>query len=165
MTENTGEQKSEQNRDDHRRGVLVLHGPNLNLLGKREPEIYGTTSLSDIDEALGRTAEKLGLKLRCVHSNHEGTLIDEIQAASGWASGIIINAGAYTHTSIALRDAIAAADLPTVEVHITNVYAREEFRHTSLLAPVCSGQISGFGMYSYLLGMQALANIWEMGEA
>lgn len=150
--------------EDHRPGVLVLHGPNLNMLGKREPEIYGVTTLADIDEALCHAADKLGIRLRQVHSNHEGILIDEIQAARDWARGIIINAGAYTHTSIAIRDAIAAAELPTVEVHLTNIYAREEFRHHSLLAPVCEGQISGFGMFSYMLGLQAIAQIIQIAE-
>ena len=136
--------------------VLVLHGPSLNLLGQREPDVYGAATLADIDSSLRRLAEELGVKLRIVQSNHEGVLIDEIHRAVGWAGGILINAASYTHTSYALRDAIAAVAIPAVEVHLTNIYAREEFRHHSLIAPVCEGQICGFGPDSYLLGLRAL---------
>jgi 3-dehydroquinate dehydratase II len=136
--------------------VLVLHGPNLNLLGKREPGVYGTATLHDINAALQALAAELRVELRIVQSNHEGALVDEIHAAMDWAGGILINAGAYTHTSYAIRDAIAGVGIPTVEVHLSNVYAREEFRHHSVLAAVCRGQISGFGPQSYLLGLRAL---------
>jgi 3-dehydroquinate dehydratase-2 len=139
--------------------VLVLHGPNLNLLGHREQDVYGSDTLAEVNAALYTLAAELGLDLRIVQSNHEGALIDEIQRAMEWADGIVINAGAYTHTSYAIRDAIAAVALPTVEVHMTRIYARENFRHHSVIASVCQGQISGFGKESYLLGIRALREI------
>lgn len=139
--------------------LLALHGPNLNLLGQREPQIYGTFTLAEIDVMLQREAAELAIELRIVQSNHEGVLIDLIHEAGEWASGILINAGAYTHTSYALRDAIAAVGLPTVEVHLSNIYAREEFRRHSVIAPVCKGQIAGFGPNSYLLALRALLYI------
>jgi len=142
--------------------VLVLHGPNLNLLGKREPGVYGHRSLSEIDDALTEEATKQRVELRIVQSNHEGDLIDAIHAAIDRADGILINAGAFTHTSVALRDALAGMNLPAVEVHLSNIYAREEFRHRSLIAPVCVGQISGFGWRSYLLGLTALIDVLAM---
>jgi len=136
--------------------ILILHGPNLNLLGTREPEVYGRMTLKEIDRSLKEFANENGVQPRIVQSNHEGALIDAIHDAIGWADGIVINPAAYTHTSIALRDAIAGVDIPTVEVHLSNIHAREEFRRVSLIAPVCIGQISGFGWRSYLLGIEAL---------
>ncbi|MBE9050583.1 type II 3-dehydroquinate dehydratase [Nostocales cyanobacterium LEGE 11386] len=138
--------------------ILVLHGPNLNLLGQREPGIYGSSSLAEINRWLEEEALKFQAKIIPVQSNHEGVLIDAIHEALGNHQGILINPGAYTHTSVALRDAIAGVNLPTVEVHLSNIYRREDFRHHSYIAPVAIGQISGFGIQSYLLGLQALVH-------
>ncbi|MDY7021542.1 MAG: type II 3-dehydroquinate dehydratase [Cyanobacteriota bacterium] len=136
--------------------VLVLHGPNLNLLGQREPGIYGTVTLAKIDERLQQEGQLCQITVSCVQSNHEGVLVDAVHSALNQHQGLIVNAGAYTHTSVALRDAIAAVQLPTVEVHLSNIYRRESFRHHSYIAPVAIGQISGFGADSYILGLQAL---------
>lgn len=141
------------------KSVLVLHGPNLNLLGVREPKVYGTTTLAQIDAALKAEGEKLGLEVRTFQSNHEGALIDALHDARTWARGVIVNPGGYTHTSVALRDAISAINLPTIECHLSNTEAREEFRHRSLITPVCVGVIKGFGWQSYLLALQAMAHI------
>lgn len=139
--------------------ILVLHGPNLNLLGEREPEIYGRTSLKAVDAALVRLAAELGVRVRCRQSNHEGDLVDAIQDARRWARALIINAGGFTHSSVALRDAIAASRLPAVEVHLTNLHRREPFRRTSLIGEVAVGQIAGFGPESYLLALRAAAGL------
>ncbi len=138
--------------------ILVLHGPNLSLLGKREPGIYGTLTLAEINSQLEQEAQLLQVQVSILQSNHEGVLVDSIHAALGQYQGLLINAGAYTHTSVALRDAIAAVALPTVEVHLSNIYRREAFRHHSYIAPVAIGQISGFGPNSYRLGLQALVH-------
>lgn len=139
--------------------VLVLNGPNLNLLGLREPGIYGQTTLAEIEALVRDHVKPLGVEIDFRQSNHEGTLIDWIHQARETHRALVLNAGAYTHTSVALRDAIAGSGIPTIEVHLSNIHAREEFRHRSLIAPVCRGQISGFGPYSYILGLQAAVNI------
>ncbi|NEQ99842.1 MAG: type II 3-dehydroquinate dehydratase [Cyanothece sp. SIO2G6] len=138
--------------------ILVLHGPNLNLLGWREPEVYGDSTLDDINHSLTVVAQSLDVELTVLQSNHEGVLIDTIHDARSVHQGIIVNAGAYTHTSVAIRDAIAGVALPTVEVHLSNIYKRESFRHHSYIAPVVLGQISGFGTQSYVLGLHALVS-------
>jgi len=139
--------------------ILVLHGPNLNLLGSREPEVYGSLTLGEIDEKLVEAGVELGLDIRSFQSNSEGALIDALQDARNWASGVIFNPGGYTHTSIALRDAVAAIGIPVIEAHLSNVYAREEFRQRSIISPVCKGKIVGFGWLSYWLALHALAKI------
>lgn len=143
--------------------ILVLHGPNLNLLGLREPGIYGSVTLAEIDQLLYKEANSLSCNLETLQSNHEGVLVDAIQAAREQHQGILINAGAYTHTSVALRDALAAVALPVVEVHLSNIYKREPFRHHSFIAPVAVGQISGFGAESYRLGLLALIHTLKTG--
>lgn len=137
--------------------ILVLNGPNLNLLGTRQPEIYGHTTLQDVEQMCVTWGKDAGLDVVCLQSNHEGAMIDAIHAAKGTHGGIVLNAGAYTHTSVALRDAIASVELPVVEVHLSNIHAREEFRHHSHIAPVALGQIAGFGAQGYDLAIQALA--------
>jgi len=136
--------------------ILVIHGPNLNLLGLREPEVYGSVTQRDIDRSLQVLAKEEGLRLKIFQSNSEGALVDAIQQAAGSYDGILINPAAYTHTSVALRDAVAAVGLPVVEVHLSNIYKREEFRHHSYIAPMAVGQVSGFGAYSYVLGLYGL---------
>lgn len=136
--------------------ILVLHGPNLNLLGQREPTLYGNLSLAEINQQLERQAQELGVSITCRQSNHEGVLVDWIHQAVGTFQGLLINPGAYTHTSLAIADAIRGTGIPTVEVHLSNIYARESYRHHSWIAPVAVGQISGFGGASYRWGLAAL---------
>jgi 3-dehydroquinate dehydratase II len=144
--------------------VLVLHGPNLNLLGLREPEIYGRQTLADVDGLLEALADQLGMQVACRQSNHEGELIDWLHEARERFDGVLINPGGLTHTSVALRDAIAAIDKPCVEAHLSNIQRREEFRHRSLVAAVCVGSVTGFGVQSYLLGLRALAALLAPDE-
>ena len=146
--------------------VLVLHGPNLNLLGTREPEVYGTATLADIDAALAKLAGELASTVECRQSNHEGQLVDWVHEAKGdpGFEGILVNPGAYTHTSVALRDAVAGVGLPTVEVHLSNIHAREGFRRHSYLSPVCVGVVGGFGANSYSLGLRALIDYLRSPE-
>ncbi len=139
--------------------VLVLNGPNLNLLGTRKPEIYGTTTLADIERMMRKRAAELGIEMDFMQTNHEGELVETIQKAKGKYQYLLLNAAAYTHTSVAIRDAIEAVELPAVEIHLSNIHAREEFRHHSLIAPVCVGQICGFGAKSYLLALQYVAEM------
>ncbi len=145
--------------------IAAVHGPNLNLLGRREPEVYGRHTLADVDAALAEAARGVEAEVECFQSNHEGELVDFIQQAAGRVDGFVVNAGAYTHTSIALRDALAAVARPYVEVHISNVFARERFRHRSYLAANAVGVISGFGIHSYTLGLRAVVeHLRESGD-
>lgn len=139
--------------------ILILHGPNLNLLGQREPDIYGHTTLDEINASLISFGHESGVEIRTLQSNHEGVLIDAIQESQNWSGGIVFNPGGFTHTSIALRDTISAISIPVVEVHLSNVYTREEFRHKSLISAVCVGKIVGFGWRSYTLGIKALVDL------
>ena len=141
------------------KSILVLHGPNLNMLGEREPEVYGRMTLAEIDRRLSELGQQMDLEVRSFQSNSEGALIDALQQARSWANGVIFNPGGYTHTSVALRDTVAGIGIPVVEVHLSNVHAREEFRRISMIAPVCVGSIAGFGWRSYVLALQALADI------
>ncbi len=141
--------------------VLFLNGPNLNLLGRREPAVYGATTLTEIEALVRQQAAALNVEVEFRQTNHEGQLVDWVQEAAGHYDGVVLNAGAYTHTSIALRDAIAAVGVPVVEVHLSNVHAREPFRHSSMIAGVCRGQVSGFGPASYLLGLLAIVSVIE----
>ena len=141
--------------------ILFLNGPNLNLLGTREPEVYGRLTLADIEAKVRHRAQELGVEVDFRQSNHEGELVGWIQEAKDKFAAMVINAAAYTHTSVALRDAILAAGVPAIEIHLSNIHAREEFRHTSLMAPVCHGQICGFGVNSYVLGLEAAVDVNE----
>ena len=138
--------------------ILLINGANLNLLGSREPEKYGSTTLKDIESAVIKRGEELGAQVNAWQSNHEGDIVDKIQSAKGVYDGILINAGGYTHTSVVIRDAIASVQIPTVEIHMTNIHAREEFRHTSLLSGVCIAQVVGFKELSYTLALEGLVN-------
>jgi len=144
--------------------ILVLHGPNLNMLGQREPEVYGSLSLEELDQRLTHYGAQIGLKVSTDQSNLEGELINRLHQSVEYAAGVLFNPGGYTHTSVALRDAITAISVPVIEVHISNVYAREDFRHKSLIAPVCTGKITGFGWHSYLLGLQAFSLMLKMNQ-
>ena len=139
--------------------VLVLNGPNLNMLGKRQPEIYGRETLADVEKACRAEADRLGIKVEFAQSNHEGALVDRIQAAREANAGIVINAGAYTHTSIAIHDALAAVELPVIEVHLSNIFRREPFRHHSYVSGVAKGVICGFGAHGYVLALEAVAHL------
>ena len=145
--------------------ILVIHGPNLQLLGSRQPDIYGTADLKKINADLKTSAAKRGITLDILQSNHEGDIVERIGKARGRVDGLLINPAAYTHTSVAIRDAIEASGLPAVEVHLSNIYAREPFRHQSLIAPVCLGQVSGFGPASYRLGLDALLSLRDNKRA
>ena len=141
------------------RKILVIHGPNLNLLGTREVDVYGSVTIDDINKDLKKAAQAKKVTLEIMQSDHEGDIVEKIGGAKGRFDAILINPAAYTHTSVAIRDAISAVSIPTVEVHLSNIYAREEFRHTSLIAPVANGQVSGFGKMSYLLGLEAAVGL------
>jgi 3-dehydroquinate dehydratase-2 len=145
--------------DSSKQTVWVIHGPNLNTLGQREPEVYGHTTLSDIDAGLKERGEQLGLKVETFQSNHEGEIVEKIQGIANSAGGVIINPAAYTHTSVAIRDALLLLDTPIVEIHLSNIYKREPFRHTSMVADIATGQISGFGVDGYTMALEAVARM------
>jgi len=151
--------KNQMNQDDIKPNILVIHGPNLNMLGKREPEIYGKTTLDEINSDLENLGKKLGIFIETFQSNHEGAIIEKIQEAAATQKGIIINPAAYTHTSIAIRDALIALDIPIIEIHISNIYKREPFRHKSLISDIVTAQISGLGIKGYSIALKALAKI------
>ena len=143
----------------HQKKILVIHGPNLNMLGKREPDIYGHESLAEIDTRLKEKGQKLGIDVETFQSNHEGALVDKIQQAAGTVHGIVINPAAYTHTSVAIRDALAMLDIPIVEIHLSNIHRREPFRHQSMIADIVTARIAGFGSYGYTLALEGLVGM------
>jgi len=143
----------------HQKKIMVIHGPNLNMLGKREPDIYGHESLAEIDAGLLKRGAELGLEVETFQSNHEGALVDKIQQAAGIVHGVVINPAAYTHTSVAIRDALAMLDIPIVEIHLSNINKREPFRHTSMIADIVAARIAGFGAYGYMLALEGLAKM------
>ena len=145
--------------DNSRKSVLVIHGPNLNLLGKREPHIYGHQSLDEINGQLKERGQNLGIAVETFQSNHEGMIVDEIQQAMGKCHGIIINPAAYTHTSVAIRDALAMLDIPVIEIHLSNIHKREPFRHQSMIADIAAARIAGFGSQGYMLALEGLAKM------
>lgn len=145
--------------DRKEKTILIIHGPNLNMLGKREPGIYGSHTLSDINDALKELGEKLGLSIETFQSNHEGDIVGKIQEAVGIIDGVIINPAAYTHTSVAIRDALLLLDVPIIEIHLSNIYKREPFRHKSMMADVVTGQISGLGVFGYDMALESMARM------
>jgi len=146
------------------KSVWVIHGPNLNMLGKREPEVYGRTSLKDINAVLKKRGDKLGLAVETFQSNHEGEIVEKIQQISGASNGLIINPAAYTHTSIAIRDALLLLDVPIIEIHLSNIYKREPFRHKSMIADIATAQISGCGVHGYILALEAVADMIRQAQ-
>lgn len=141
--------------------ILVIHGPNLNMLGKREPELYGNTTLEDVNNQLKKAADSMGLSVETFQSNHEGEIVEKIQQAIGACSALIINPAAFTHTSVAIRDALLLLDIPIIEIHISNIYKREPFRHTSMIADISTAQLTGFGINGYLMALDAMAKMLE----
>jgi len=143
----------------HQKKILVIHGPNLNMLGKREPDIYGHQSLAEIDAQLQKRGQKLGIDVETFQSNHEGTLVDKIQQAAGTVHGVVINPAAYTHTSVAIRDALVMLDIPIIEIHLSNIHRREPFRHQSMIADIVAARVAGFGSYGYTLALEGLVEL------